>query len=132
MGVAWVRASHDFEEQTEVGDGASHGADHADPGEGACACGEVAGGRNAAGSWLQSADAAEMRGYSNGAAPVAADAARRTARSNGCSFAATRATGGVSHVPRITGSSFKKIVGFVSHQEFGSVCVSDEDGSGGF
>ena len=73
-----------------------------------------------------------MRGHSNGAAAVAANAACRAAGSDGCGFAAARAAGGVSHVPRIAGSSIDKIVGFVSFQEFGSVCVSEEDGSSGF
>src|SRR6267142_5348644 len=89
-------------------------------------------GRNAAGSRFESADAAEMRGHSNGAAAVAANAACRAAGSDGCGFAAARAAGGVSHVPRIAGSASEKSVGFVSHQEFGSVCVSEEDGSSGF
>src|SRR5258705_132683 len=80
--VAWVGTSHDCEEQYSVGDGARHGADHAVPGEGACARGEMTCCRNAAGSWLESADAAEVRRCTNGAAAVAADAACGTAGSD--------------------------------------------------
>jgi len=130
--IARIWTGHDFEEQTDVGDGASHGADNADPGKGACARGEMTCGRNAAGSGLESADAAEMRGHSNGAAAVAADSTCGAAGSDGCSFAATRAPGGISCVPRIAGSSLEKVVGFVSHEEFGSVCISEEDSARGF
>ena len=73
-----------------------------------------------------------MRGYSNGAAAIAADAACGAAGSDGGSFAATRATGGIGQVPRIAGFSLEKIVGFIGHQEFGSVRISEKDGSGGF
>src|SRR5689334_13020933 len=52
VGIAGVRASHDFEQCTNVGERARHRADDADPAESASARREVASCRNATGRGL--------------------------------------------------------------------------------
>jgi len=88
--------------------------------------------RDAAGSGLQAADSAEMRGQANGAAAVATNAAGRAAGGNGCSFAPAGTACGTGQIPGIAGFSAEEIIGFVGHQEFGRIGVAEEDGAGGF
>ena len=73
--IAGIRARHYCEESTQFSDGARQWSDDAYPCEGAGAGRIVAGGGNAAGGGLESADAAEVRGSADGAAAVAADSA---------------------------------------------------------
>ena len=131
-GVSWIGACHDCEERGEIGDGAGHRADDANPREGACTRREVARGGNAAGRGLESADAREVGGSADGAAAVAADSAHGAARGDGRGFAAAGAAGGIGGIPGIGSFAGEAIVCFVSHQEFGRVGVAEEDGSGVF
>jgi hypothetical protein len=58
-----------------VSHGTRHGANHPEQGKGTKRRREVSGSRNAPRSGLQTANAAEVRGHSNGATPVTADSA---------------------------------------------------------
>src|ERR1019366_6025059 len=73
--IAVVETSHRFKQHLQVFDGARHRPDHSDQGKGPASFRKVSGRRNASRSRLQSADAAEVRRYADGAAAVAAHAA---------------------------------------------------------
>lgn|SRR5882724_1011420 len=128
--IAGIRTGEDVEKYAKIGGGARHRADDANPAKGTVAGRNVTGGWDAAGRWLESADAAEVRRDTNRAAAVAADSAERTARSDGRRFTATGAAGRVREIPRIAGGAGDAIVGFVSHEEFGRVRAADKNGSG--
>ena len=130
-GIVRIGAGEDVEKNAQVSGCARHGADDADPAEGTVARRNVSGGGNAARSWLESADAAEMGRDANRTAAIAADSAERTTGCDSCCFAAARTAGGVREIPRITGGSTDAIVGFVSHEEFWCVGAAEENGSGG-
>src|SRR5881296_1433165 len=74
--ITYVRSSHHFEEGTHIRDRAGHGADNSDPGESASTRREMSRSRNTARSGLQSANSAKMRGDTDRASAIAADAAR--------------------------------------------------------
>jgi len=130
--VARIRTSHDVKKLTDVGDGSCHRANDANPAKRARTFGIVAGGGNAAGSGLEPANAAEMRGHANRTAAIAADSTDGAARSDRGRFAAARTARGESEIPGIAGFSIKEIVRLVGHQEFGSVGVAEENGACGF
>src|SRR2546425_1027642 len=130
--VAGIRPGHDFEQRTDISDGAGHWADDANPGECAGARWKMSGGRNAAGRGLQSTDATKMGGHANGAAAIAADAASGTACGDGCGFSTAGAARGMRQVPGIAGFSSEEIVRLIGHQKFGRVRVPEEDSTGGF
>src|SRR5260370_10023791 len=84
--VAGIRPGHDFEQQTDISDGAGHWADDANPGKCADARWKMSGGRNAARRGLQSTHATKMDRHANGAAAIATDPASGTACGEGCGF----------------------------------------------
>src|SRR6266480_1395176 len=73
-----------------------------------------------------------MRRYANRAATIAANTAGRAPCSNRRRFASARAARGVCQIPRVARFSSEQVVSFVSHQEFGSVGIPEEDGAGRF
>src|SRR5208337_4586122 len=73
--IAVVRTRHHFKQGPHVFYGARHRPDYSDQGKGAGRFRKVAGRRNASGSGLQSADAAEVRRDADRTAAVAAHAA---------------------------------------------------------
>src|SRR5579859_7052938 len=72
-----------------------------------------------------------MGGDANGAAAIAANAAEGTTRGDGSGFAAAGAAAGARGIPGIAGAAGEAIVGFVGHEEFGSVRAAEEDCAGG-
>src|SRR5207245_10860009 len=101
--VAGIRPGHDFEQRTDISDGAGHWADDANPRECAGARWKMSGGRNAAGRGLQSTDATKMGGHANGTATIAADAACGTACGDGCGYFAADAALELRLVPGLLG-----------------------------
>lgn len=131
-GVAGIGAGESFEKQAEIADAAGHGANHANPGKRTGAGRKMAGGGDASGSGLESADTAEMGGDADGAAAVAADAAGAAAGGDGRGFAAAGAAGAAGEVPGIAGAAVQRIAGLIVHQEFGGVGAAENNGAGGF
>src|SRR5207249_8507563 len=87
----------------------------------------MAGAWDAARSWFESADAAEVRGDTDGAAAVAANAAEGKTGSDGCGFSAAGAAGGVCEIPGIARAAGEAVVGFVGHEKFGGVGGADDN-----
>lgn len=130
--IARVETNHYREQRAQIADGARHWSDYSDPGESAGAGREVAGGGNAAGRGFESADAAEVRGSADRAAAIAADSSHGTAGGDRSGFATTGAARGIGGIPGIASFAAQAVVGFVGHEEFGSVGVAEEDGTGFF
>ena len=92
---------------------------------------EVARGGDAARRWLQSHNAAEMRGDANGASAIAAHASCGTERRDCRGLASARAARTALVVVRISGSSGDEIVGFIVGEKFGAVCFAQDHRAGG-
>ena len=73
-----------------------------------------------------------MCGRADRTAAVTTDAAHAAARSDCCRFTAARAAGGIVEIPGIGSFAIEEIVGLVSHKEFRSVGIAEEDRTGGF
>src|SRR5438477_3197591 len=87
----------------------------------------MAGAWDAARSWFESADAAEVRGDANGATAVAANAAEGKTGGDGCGFSAAGAAGGVCEIPGIARAAGEAVVGFVGHEKFGRVGGAEDN-----
>ena len=129
-GVANVWALHHFEKNFQVGNGARHRADDADQCKRPGGYGKVAGRGNSSWSWLQAADAAEVRGHANRASTVAAHSARGHARGNRCRFAAAGTAGRALQIPWAVGAAIEQVVGFPRHQKFGRVGYAQNNCAG--
>src|SRR5262249_46670592 len=84
-----------------------------------------------AGGGFRPQNAEEGRGAGKGPPPVPADPPKRAAGWEGRGFAATGAAARVGKIPGIACCPGEAIVGFVGHEEFGSVGGAEEDGAGG-
>jgi len=128
--VCGVRSGEGLEQQAHVGDGAGHGADGAEEGEGSEAWREMSCGGESASRWLERADAGEVCGLADGSAAVAAEAGGGHTCCYGCRFAAAGAACGVVEIPRIVSAAVEEVLGLVGHEELRAVGGSENDGAG--
>src|SRR5438445_12408933 len=74
-------------------------------------------GRNAARSRFESADAAEVRGDTNGTSAIAAHTSGGASGSDGSSFSGTGSTPRSREIPGIVGAAVEKVIGLPSQQQ---------------
>src|SRR5713226_4352240 len=119
--IAIVPTRHHFKHSPHIFYSARHWSDHSDHGKRPAGFWKVPRRRNASGSWLQSADAAEVRRHADRTATIAAHAASGKSRRDGRSLSAARSARGAGQIPGIVRASIKKIVGLPGHEQFGRV-----------
>src|SRR5258708_28049010 len=125
--IVGIRPTQYFEQDLQIANGARHRPDGSEPSERAVSGRIVAAGRNSPWRRLQSTDTAKMCGHADRAAAVAAHSARGTAGSNRSGFTAAGTSRRELVIPRIAGFSGEPVIGFVSHQKFRSVGVTQEN-----
>ena len=92
----------------------------------------MARGWNAAGGWLQAANAGKMRWSADGTTPITAHTAHGTATCDSGRFATAGTTRGVGKIPWIRRFSRDAIVRFIGHQKFGCIGVAEQNRAGIF
>src|SRR5882762_4035049 len=124
--IVGVWSTQYFEQDLQIADGARHRPNDSEPSERAVSGRIVAARRNSPWRRLQSADSTEMGRHTNRAAAVAAYSAGGTAGSNRSGFTAAGTSRREFGIPRVAGLSGEPVIGFVSHQEFRGVGITQE------